>query len=535
MQRRPKTTQTLGTVVLLLLLLVVVRCAPALDSVGKTCKTDDQCNMPYIVCKIEDSRTEGTYQHKALFPMLGNEVLGLILMTLLLSVASLVAISGGTIVLPFAIYLLGLTSNQAVAMANAITVLSTGVKYAVSLRNKSAFSEWKTAVDYNAALTLLPMNVMLSVIGGIASSVFPAVLTLIIMVLCILQAVYNGIRNLRRLNQAEREKQLAAAQANEPKALPEPQPESNRKLAELGEQELAALKIPGESEQPVVQPANPPTAEAQVSEVRIAKLEEVPKAENAAPQKMVTQEHEKMIEDQRKIEGNNFHWPKFLPIIGMILLSVLVSLLRPGKTPTSLVGIKKCSAGDYLVLIGFAIIMAFLPFYAYNLIQKEQAHKDKIGWVKAKDEVYLDKNKFIFSNVWSGVSGLISTLLGIGGGILLNPLMAILHYLPATASWTININALVGRFAAVIVHIIYGDLLYDYVLFCGVIIAVVIFFSENVVNYYLLKKLKSQRPYAMIFLAVCTICLILNVLVGVDTWIADANKGIDVWVFKPLC
>lgn len=528
--------QSLRTITLLLLLLAIASCAPAIDSVGKSCTKDDQCNLPYIVCKIEDSRTEGVCQHKALFPMLGNEVLGLILMTLLLSIASLVAISGGTVVLPFAIYLLGLTSNQAVAMANAITVLSTGVKYAVSLRNRSAFSDWKTAIDYNAALTLLPMNVMLSVIGGIASSVFPAVLTLIIMVLCILQAVYNGIKNLRRLNEAERQKQLAEAQASSPKPLPESEPVQNRKLAGPGEQELENLKIPQESEAPVVQPAQPPTDQAQLSEVRIIKVEETLKSENnTEPQKLVSNENDQLIEAQRKIEGDNFHWPKFLPIIAMILLSVLVSLLRPGKTPTSLVGIKKCSAGDYLVLIGFAIIIAFLPFYAYKLIQKEQEHKNKIGWVKAKDEVYLDKNKFIFANAWSGISGLISTLLGIGGGILLNPLMAILQYLPATASWTININALVGRFAAVIVHIIYGDLLYDYVLFCGFIIAVVIFFSENVVNYYLLKKLKSQRPYAMIFLGVVFVALVLNVLVGIDRWVSDARKGINVWQFKSLC
>src|SRR3990167_4833317 len=108
---------------------------------------------------------------QSVVPDARNGSLGALLMTLLLAVASLVAISGGTVVVPFAIYLLGMTSNQAVAMANFITVLTTGVKYAVSLRNKSPLSEWKTAIDYNAALTLLPMNVMLSVVGGIASSV----------------------------------------------------------------------------------------------------------------------------------------------------------------------------------------------------------------------------------------------------------------------------------------------------------------------------------------------------------------------------
>ena len=450
-------------------------------------------------------------------------------MTLLLAVASLVAISGGTVVVPFAIYLLGLTSNQAVAMANFITVLTTGVKYAVSLRNKSPLSEWKTAIDYNAALTLLPMNVMLSVVGGIASSVIPGVLTLIIMVACILQAVYNGIRNLNRLNKLEKDK--LKVQADEQKKASEPPVEKVRKIE--AEHELAQLKVPEEGPQKSageVKPAIPPTptGENQVPT-------QAPEPAPAAPAKFLSSGNETLVEEQRKIEGSNFHLPKFLPIIAMILLSVLVSLLRPGKTPTSLVGIKKCSAGDFLVLAGFAAMMAFLPFYAYKLIKSEQEHKDKIGWTKAKDEVYLDRNKFIFSNIWSGISGLISTLLGIGGGILLNPLMAILQYMPATASWTININALVGRFAAVIVHIIYGDLLYDYVLFCGVIIAVAVFLSENVINYFLLKKLKSQRPYAMIFLGVVFFSLVLNVLVGVDKWVTDQRQGLDVWKFKSLC
>ena len=459
--------------------------------------------------------------------MLGLEVLGLILMAVLLSVSSLVAISGGTVMVPFAIYLLGMTTTQAVALSNFITVLKAGVKYGVSLRNRSPHSDWKTAIDYNAALAMLPLNVMLSVVGGIASSVIPGLLTLMIMVVCIFQAVYNGTRNLLRLTKLER-----GSSKVEPLRKPEePQMETSRKIEV--EHELGKLKAPKEEPQTTTEdlrPATPPTpiTENQVSDQPLESAE-------TAPAQFLVSENETLIEVQRKIEGNNFHWPKFLPILAMILLSVLVSLLRPGKTPTSLVGIKKCSAGDFLVLAGYMILMAFLPVYAYKLIQTEQKHKDRIGWIKANDEVYLDRNKFIFSSIWSGVSGLISTLLGIGGGILLNPLMAILQYLPASASWTINLNALVGRFAAVITHIIYGDLLYDYVLFCGVVISIVVYISENLMNYFLLKKLKSQRPYAMIFLGVVLLSLVLNVLVGVDKWITEQSKGIDVWKFKSLC
>lgn len=547
--QRPKMYLPLWLAGLLLLWLAhSAQAAIAVESNGNTCTVDTQCGPPYFVCSKDAGAVFGTCKHKPLFGMLGNEVLGLVLMTLLLAVSSLVAISGGVVVVPFGLYLLGLTSTQAVAMANAITVLTTGVKYAVSLRNKSAQSGWKTAIDYNAALTLLPLNVLFSVAGGIASSVFPGVLTLIIMVICILQAVYNGARNLLRLNKLEREK-ASSSQVEPTTTRLETETHMIAKSTGAKEAELGKIEIPSEGINEKVATAT--KAERNQESIplvsdRAGSLPQPPKSdgESGVPESEkktpsadipADTEKEELIANQKAIEGNNFYLPKFLPMVALVLLSVLVSLLRPGKTPTSLVGIKKCSAGDFLVIAGFIILVALFPVYVYKIISKEQEHKEKIGWKKGKDEVYLSKGQFVFANVWSAISGLISTILGVGGGILLNPLMAILHYLPATASWTINVNALVGRFAAVIVHIIYGDLLYDYVLFFGVIVAITVFFSENVVNYYLLKKLKSQRPYAMIFLAVCTISLILNVLVGVDKWIADTNKGIDVWVFKPLC
>lgn len=523
--RRYRGTNKFGVVLLLLLCFsTLVSTRTNTDVLGKKCTSDSGCSAPHIICRdyeLVKGVNTGVCKHKPLFPMNSEEIWALVIMTFLLAISSTVAIAGGIVFVPFSLLLMGMSTKQAVAMANAITVLKASVKYIISLRTTSPKATWKTAIDYNAALVTLPTISLFSVIGGIASSVIPDFLVTLLMAAVLAQALYIGTRNWLRIRSEEK----AAVQASKPGGSGSTAQVAGVVNPRAEVKELEMGPIPQEKELTTSPEFVALKDKPDMTEVAATQLEGA---------NIISQENEKKVQQQLVIEGKNFFGPKILPILLMVMLSILVSVLRPGKNPDSLVGIHKCSAGDYLILLAYAIMMLAFPYYAYKLILKEQAHKQQIGWKKHSEEVYLDGKKMVYMNVWCSVSGLISTLLGIGGGVLLNPLLGLLHYLPSTASWTINLTALVGKIAATLVHIFFGELLYDYVLFYGVIIAFFVFWSENLAKY-LMKKWGSQMIYATIFVVIVLFSLGMNLGVGIDRVNYDTSKGKNIWQFKSLC
>ena len=95
----------LNRVILLLLLFNLGLTATNTGRLGKMCLLDDDCSPPYIVCK------ESQCKHKDLFPMTGEEILGLLIMLSFLMVSIIVSIAGGVIIVPLSMYLMGFSAK----------------------------------------------------------------------------------------------------------------------------------------------------------------------------------------------------------------------------------------------------------------------------------------------------------------------------------------------------------------------------------------------------------------------------------------
>ena len=96
-------------------------------------------------------------------------------------------------------------------------------------------------------------------------------------------------------------------------------------------------------------------------------------------------------------------------------------------------------------------------------------------------EVTFSLKTFIFLTIFSSGAGLVSTIIGIGGGLLFTPYLLKLGYSPIVSSWTINVSTLLSKIAAVIINYMTGDILLSYVWMYGGIICVGIIISENTI------------------------------------------------------
>lgn len=495
---------SLSTSKLLLLAVVCLFMAEACqatrtDLLNKSCKSDANCDAPYIVCH------EGVCKHKRLFKMTGNEALGLIVMLILKAVGGVVSIAGGVFVVPVAVYLMGFSAGQATALANAIALMTSTAKYSISLFKRNPYVPFKTINDYNGVMAVLPGMTLFSTVGGIVGAYFPEVVVLILLDLLLIATCFTGYFELKKQLRLRK----AAAKVQSPLPV-QTEDQQNGPIRDTESKPINTKRQDGSS----------------------ATLGE---ASGLSPEAMIPEEHRDFIKRQKVIEGMNFYWKKFGFLLVVIALAVLVAVLRGGKGFKSIIGVGKCSAWDWILLVIYGLLLTSLVFYAYYVVGKEQESKEKANWyVLDPNEVKINKKSLIIFYCYCSVVGFVATILGIGGAIVLTPFLLKFKYMPVTTSYVITVSSLISKIASVFIHIVSGDLMTDYTLFFGAIIVIATVLSE-LAALYTIKRMKSQLIYPIIFITVVIISLIMTTLVGIDKWIKDTSRGISVWKYKGYC
>jgi len=122
-----------------------------------------------------------------------------------------------------------------------------------------------------------------------------------------------------------------------------------------------------------------------------------------------------------------------------------------------------------LTLGGFLIVVGVQMAYRSKILRRKKAEQNdrKVVWVE--NELFADKSRFLTAFGLSFFSGLLSGLLGIGGGLLLVPIMSLvllmpIHVVVATSMFTMIFTS----FSGVIQHWSLGNV--DFVF--GLLIAV---------------------------------------------------------------
>lgn len=218
----------------------------------------------------------------------------------------------------------------------------------------------------------------------------------------------------------------------------------------------------------------------------------------------------------------------------MVIVSILAAIFRGGSGVNSVVGIKKCSGGDFGILAAYIAVLLFLPIYCYLIVFKEQKLKKEINYDLDPKEVMLTNKSFVGTVLYSGFTGMITTITGLGGGVVLNPWFSFLHFLPVTASWTLNFLVVLSKIAAVIVAVIGGQVLYSYVFFYGCLVALLMVIIENTVLI-VVKKMKTQIILPIGMIVILLTSLTLNLYIGISTWVQRTRAGKPTWVFSNYC
>jgi uncharacterized membrane protein YfcA len=165
---------------------------------------------------------------------------------------------------------------------------------------------------------------------------------------------------------------------------------------------------------------------------------------------------------------------------------------------------------------------------------KEYIYRHNIGYPYNTTDIKWDNSIFIKYPIYAFVSGLMAGLLGIGGGLILGPLLLELGLHPLVSTATSNFLVLFTSSSTSLQFILLGMMNFDYGLACTIASTIGSFVGTIVIqkiiqrtkrNSYLIFTLAIVLGISTIFIPAHTFLKMLN----------DISVGKSIWKFNTPC
>ena len=198
-------------------------------------------------------------------------------------------------------------------------------------------------------------------------------------------------------------------------------------------------------------------------------------------------------------------------------------------------GFEKCSPGDWSLFAAFIIVMTIFVFVGTKLVAHEQALKREFG------SINLAKNDLIFEGATLRMvlalgfgGGWVAGALGLGGGVIFNPMLMSLGVPPKVSSATGMYMITFSKIATCTIYFVNGKLIPDYAIWiaCWSMLGSVI--GLRGANIYMAKS--ERQSIIVLFLTIVLALSVVGVPIfgGLDLK-AAAEGGKNILAFKNLC
>lgn len=210
----------------------------------------------------------------------------------------------------------------------------------------------------------------------------------------------------------------------------------------------------------------------------------------------------------------------------------MLSFVRGGKGDF---GFKKCSAGDWISLVVFFIFMIVFVVIATKISHSEQSLKKKYGGINLADSDLIFEGKVLKKILGLGFGGgWVAGALGLGGGVIFNPLLLAMGVPPKVSSATGMYMITFSKISTSILYLVFDELYLDYGLWIGCWSAVGSVIGLAGANYYM-KKFGRQSIIVFFLASVMILSAICVPYFSITDLVKKDAAGIDIFSFKSLC
>eukprot|EP00571_Detonula_confervacea_P015294 CAMPEP_0172301282 /NCGR_PEP_ID=MMETSP1058-20130122/3204_1 /TAXON_ID=83371 /ORGANISM="Detonula confervacea, Strain CCMP 353" /LENGTH=602 /DNA_ID=CAMNT_0013011341 /DNA_START=228 /DNA_END=2036 /DNA_ORIENTATION=- len=301
----------------------------------------------------------------------------------------------------------------------------------------------RPVIDYNMALFLAPMEMAGAVLGVIIQRLFPNWLFLSF------AAVILGFTSYKTFK-----KFLAAYQKDKDAR------EETLALSVRESQRALDVTANQERQKALLDANNDADGEMEMTEIGATTA-----AEDGSES---SQDDPKDLEKRRQLlENDARQYPKE-KIAYLILLwagLTVITFLKGGKGVDSVIGLNCEDAGFYvLVALQFLWTLGFAAVFGYKNVKGTQERLD-VNYPFNEADVLWDYKKLQFYSFFTFVAGIVAGLIGIGGGMVLGPLMLVMGINPRVSTATTATMILLTSSSVAVMFVMSGLVPWEYAVY----------------------------------------------------------------------
>ena len=177
------------------------QCVTGSAKANEPCKINTDCATPYELCD------GGICTHKNLFPLLGTEFYGLLIVICCLTFTNTGGLGGAGIIIPIMLgRLYQFDARNAVSLSNSSITASGLTRYFTNLSVKHPLKNGTgTQTDYNITILMLPGLIIGSSIGSIVNLSLPGPIIIVGFILGNFYIAFVGLRNFTKIRRKEKD------------------------------------------------------------------------------------------------------------------------------------------------------------------------------------------------------------------------------------------------------------------------------------------------------------------------------------------
>jgi uncharacterized membrane protein YfcA len=318
-------------------------------------------------------------------------------------------------------------------------------------------------IDYDMALFLAPMEMAGAVLGVLIQKILPNWLYLGLAAIILAFTSHKTYKKYFSTRAVEQEE--AAALAAEEQEQGDADADADADAPP--EQEQAGTPIVNDPEQPAKPEAATTTASTPEYKAQET-LETLPASENGegAPPVVDDQDMTKStLHDYLEQDARQYPTEK-LAALGILWVGlILLTFFKGGKGVDSIIGIT-CQDPSYAVLIAIQFLwtLGFALFFALKLVRHQQ-EKVAVDYPFLPHDVMWDTSKLRFYAFFTFLAGVVAGLIGIGGGMVLGPLMLVMGIHPRVSAATTATMIVLTSSSVAVLFVTAGLVPWEYAVF----------------------------------------------------------------------
>jgi uncharacterized membrane protein YfcA len=378
----------------------------------------------------------------------------------------------------------------------------------------------RPVINYDMALFLAPMQMAGAVLGVLVQMMLPNWLYLLIAGIVLSFTCYQTYTKFFQIHKKEMKHEAKQATFGEREQEEESlEPTTDSMSDELVESEHVCavddelIPLSGHAEEHIAVEGSP-----------LKQQQEQAIDYQTMSKDSITEE----VELRKKYLEEDMHQYPRNKIIALLVLWIglfFITLFKGGKGVDSIVGIQ-CNSPWYIVLIvlQFVWLGGFAMFFGYVLLRK-QNEREKVRYPYLHDDPVWDKKSLRFYGSFTFVAGIVAGLIGIGGGMVLGPLMLVMNVDPRVSSATNATMIVLISSSVSVIFVISGLVPWSYAIFYFFVCLAGALFGKSRIDKYIQR---TGRASILVFILASIIGLAaIGCFIIIFTHLASKNWCLD--------